>query len=107
QHAFHDYLVDGTYTVTHIISNGTQSDTATHQLIINCRANLPFKAYYSYYVQQDTGLGTIVRFRCEATGRPTKIHWEYGDDSRSFDQWDAQHVYSVSDTNAFLTYLAI
>lgn len=95
QNASHTYYSNGTYTVIHIISNGTLSDTAILSLPVSC-VNNPLKAGFSSLVQ-DTINNFKVFFTSQCEGRPTTYFWSFGDGNSSSSS-DPIHTYSAIGT---------
>ncbi len=82
RHAVHDYLVNGSYVVKHIISDGSNSDTAVINIVVACKANNPLAAAF-YYNINDTVSPTEVYFSNMSDGRIISHTWNFGDGNTS------------------------
>lgn len=78
QHALHSYSSNGTFTVTHMSSDGTTTDTAIISFTVNCPPNRPLKARFTYY-KQDTINPNEVFFTDQSDGKPISYVWDFGD----------------------------
>lgn len=99
QHASHTYYSNRTYTVRHIISNGSKSDTAIISLIVSCQTNLPLKADFDFSIL-DTVPSRDVTFRNMTQGTYTSSVWDFGDANYST-QNSPTHIYSTYLTTTF------
>lgn len=76
QHATHDYKYNGTYTVTQYVTDGTNADTNIKIIVVNCKANKPLKADFTFKTNDTT---TEVVFTNLSQGRLTSVYWHPGD----------------------------
>lgn len=77
QHARHDYKINNSYVVTHIISDGTNYDTAIINIVVACKANNPLEAAFVYYIN-DTLDPNLVYFTNMSGGRIVSYNWDFG-----------------------------
>lgn len=94
QHATHTYAANGTYTVTHMSSDGTNTDTAYLSLTVNCPQNRPLNASFSHYAQ-DTIDPNKVYFTDQSDGKPVSWLWHFGDGMTSSQQ-NPVHIYATN-----------
>lgn len=105
RHAVHDYLVNGSYTIRHIISDGSNSDTAVINIVVACKANNPLGASF-YYTKNDTVFPTEVRFHNMSDGRIVSYTWNFGDANTS-NNFEPVHYYNSSLTQTYTVCLLV
>lgn len=105
QHAIHTYSSNATYTIKHIISNGSQSDTAIFNYYVYCKGNLPLKADFDFHTN-DTVSTTEVFFTDKSDGTPTSWYWNFGDGTYSLDP-NPIHIYNSSITQTYNVCLVV
>lgn len=105
QHALHAYNSNGTYTVTHISSNGSVSDTAQLVLVVSCSANKPLKALFGYKII-DTIDTRQVYFYNQSDGKPTSFIWVFGDGNTS-NLENPVHTYPSQTTQSYHVQLRV
>jgi PKD repeat protein len=101
----HTYAQNRTYTVRHIVSNGSNSDTAIIYLAVNCSSNLPLKADFQFNIL-DTVPSRDVTFRNTSQGTFTNSYWDFGDGNIS-SQKSPTHIYSSFVTTTYNVTLLI
>ncbi len=88
QHALHDYMMNGTYMVKHIISDGVNKDSAVFTIHVDCYSNYPLSVWFHHY----RTISPKAQFEAYYTGRPTRFFWDFGDGDTS-DQINPYHEY--------------
>lgn len=92
RHAVHDYFVNGSYVVKHIISDGSNFDTAIINIVVACKANNPLAAAF-YHSVNDTVSPAVVYFRNLSDGRIVSHIWDFGDGNIS-SNFEPVHIYN-------------
>ena len=105
QHAIHTYASNGTYTVRHIVSNGSNRDTAILNHVVNCSNNLPLKADFSFSIL-DTVPSRDVTFYNHSQGTFHTTLWDFGDGNIS-SQFAPIHIYNANITQTYTVSLVI
>ncbi len=82
QNPTHQYAVNRTYVVTHIVSNGSNSDTDIFNMVVSCSQNLPLNADFSYNFN-DTVPNYLYHFNNTSVGNYTSSYWDFGDGNYS------------------------
>lgn len=103
QHAAHDYLSNGNYTVKHIISNGSSYDTAILSIKVDCNANKPLKADFTYTYEDSNA---TARFSDRSNGRIFRYWWSFGDGDTANGDYQT-HQYIISSASSFNVCLVV
>ena len=105
QHAIHTYASNGVYNVKHIVSNGSNRDTAFITLTVNCSNNMPLKADF-YFNVLDTVPTRDVTFFNISQGTYHKSRWDFGDGNYTYTE-SPKHIYSANIAQSYTVTLEI
>lgn len=94
KHAVHSYNKNDNYTITHIVSDGTRSDTAIITTYIYCPENDKLAADIIFNII-DSISTTKVYFTANYAGRPILFKWKFGDGDSSTEK-NPTHIYPTS-----------
>ncbi|MFN8144521.1 MAG: PKD domain-containing protein [Bacteroidia bacterium] len=103
--AYHAYSTTGTYTVTLIISDGTQSDTLIRQVTVQPTClTATFYNFLGGDCVQNTTTMQVSYF-----GNPTSYYWDFGDPSTGISNFstDSLGVHAFSAVGVYLVTLVV
>lgn len=85
----HTFYANKKFTITHIVKNGTDTDTGFSTITINCNLNL----VASFNFQVDTSDYHKFKFTDATIGGPTYFHWDFGDGTKDSSTNNPNHTY--------------